>query len=181
MDSYVYLLKAYDRCEGMYKIGKAGNPKKRLKQFPSMPFRTKIIHTIRCTNSYVVESILHRNFSKKRIRGEWFQLTSEDVKLILGYKVESDVLPNDDNHPVRGCSTAKLVARNVVELKSMLKKCGAHTSRDISEMVKISRKLQDKIFIWCDPVSFSTMTKIANFLGDDVEVFDIAKTEEGKE
>ncbi len=68
---YTYIIKTND----LYKIGKAKNVESRL-------------HSFKCGNPYIehvktidgnYEAYLHKHYKDKRITGEWFRLTEEDI------------------------------------------------------------------------------------------------------
>lgn len=72
-----YLMK--DSNTGYTKIGKAINPKFRERTLQSEKPSISLFAV--CDN--LIESELHKKFESKRIRGEWFDLCEEDIKLIL--------------------------------------------------------------------------------------------------
>lgn len=80
---YIYVI----RMSGMYKIGKTVNLSKRiaeLKGFLPLPIET--IHTFSVANGLSqVESGLHRQFTHRRLNGEWFRLTDEDVATLKNF------------------------------------------------------------------------------------------------
>lgn len=79
---YVYIIRDID-VTGFYKIGKTNQPSRRLNEFVAQyPFRFMVSHIIVCRDMTAVETLLHRHFAGKRTRGEWFSLTSEDVRWI---------------------------------------------------------------------------------------------------
>lgn len=74
---FVYVLKADN---GYYKIGKTVNPEDRIKTFTiKLPFHVEYELLIESENYTVCEKRLHGLFADKRIDGEWFALTSEDI------------------------------------------------------------------------------------------------------
>lgn len=74
---YVYLIKS---STGYWKIGHSKTPENRMKTFGVMlPFEVEYEHLIPTTNMFMAETILHTKFSDKRVRGEWFSLTDDDV------------------------------------------------------------------------------------------------------
>lgn len=92
-EGYVYIME----CGGYYKIGWAqSNPRKRrsLLQIGS-PFPLTLVGVIE--GSRMVESDWHDTFAGKRVRGEWFALTTDDVACILNDCIGLDVLPGDDD------------------------------------------------------------------------------------
>ena len=73
---YVYLISG----GGFYKIGWAKVTPKRHKEITAkLPFDTEVLHTIKSDNARALESLWHRHFKGQRVRGEWFDLTNEDV------------------------------------------------------------------------------------------------------
>lgn len=80
VNGYVYLLKA---DTGHYKIGRTKNPKDRIKTFSvKLPFRVEYDCLIKSDEYITLEAELHATFADKRIEGEWFALTDDDVAYI---------------------------------------------------------------------------------------------------
>lgn len=76
---YVYVIRSGDA----HKIGKAVNVEQRYWQIePAPPYPIRLIHTIRTTNHHALESQLHTFFEAKRLNGEWFSLSDEDINLL---------------------------------------------------------------------------------------------------
>lgn len=92
MSNYIYLIAGDGPCKGFYKIGKAKNPAKRIKQFTKMPFGMQIAHVVKCDNANLIESKLHEFFSDKRVNGEWFTLDSQQVDMFTLCNDECDLL-----------------------------------------------------------------------------------------
>ena len=79
-EGYVYLV--YFGIGTYYKIGFSRRVEIRLKEFGAqMPFAPTIEHVINTDDVYALESSFHEYFKTKRIRGEWFDLTPDDVCL----------------------------------------------------------------------------------------------------
>lgn len=79
---YVYLLQSPTTA---YKIGRTRDPKNRMKTFGvQLPFEVEFICLIKTQNMTELESRLHAKYADKRINGEWFRLTLEDVEYIKG-------------------------------------------------------------------------------------------------
>lgn len=77
---FVYLLRSE---HGHYKIGRAKNVRNRHQMIGTkMPFKVDLIHTIACEDYINAERMMHAAFAEKRLNGEWFALTDEDVKVI---------------------------------------------------------------------------------------------------
>jgi hypothetical protein len=88
-DSYrtgsVYLVR--NDHNGMVKVGRSLNVEKRLKTLQtSNPFPLTLILTILTNDSPQVESNLHKIFRHKRVYGEWFNLSDQDIDLVLNLK-----------------------------------------------------------------------------------------------
>jgi hypothetical protein len=83
----VYLLES----AGFYKIGLTVNLKKRLRQLRTgVPHVVKVIHTIESDNPAALEKHWHRRFTKQRVRGEWFNLSADDVSEFRLYGLAPD-------------------------------------------------------------------------------------------
>jgi hypothetical protein len=79
---YIYLIKS----DLGYKIGKSSKLPQRVRQIGiQVPFEHEFIFSAKFKAYHLVEKILHNQFSSKRIKGEWFDLTEEDVLCIREY------------------------------------------------------------------------------------------------
>ena len=76
----IYL--GYDRS-GLLKIGMTDNWERRLKQIRNMNPEFSFLCVIKHDKPAVAEAMLHTKYSNKRVIGEWFELSVEDVKEIL--------------------------------------------------------------------------------------------------
>ena len=81
-ETYIYLM--IDHNTGYYKIGRSKNPKFREKTLQSEKPTIEMIHKFKANSSK--ESDLHKKYADKRIRGEWFNLSKEDVNYIKSIK-----------------------------------------------------------------------------------------------
>ncbi len=78
---YVYLLEG----GGHYKIGRAKNPHNRSETIGTqLPYPVTLIHVVECADYEDYERSLHRRFAEKRLHGEWFDLSPEDIAYIQG-------------------------------------------------------------------------------------------------
>lgn len=76
-DGYVYLIKAET---GHFKIGRTHSPNDRIATFGvKLPFDVEYLAVIPTPDMYQLEAILHNKYSDKRVKGEWFSLTPDDV------------------------------------------------------------------------------------------------------
>jgi len=81
---YVYLLKDLD-VTGYCKIGRTNDPIRRIGHFDTMlPFRTDVLAVIETSDCVGLETVLHHQYADKRVRGEWFDLTEDDIAEIVG-------------------------------------------------------------------------------------------------
>lgn len=80
---FVYLM----RCglTNFYKIGRAKDVNNRRKAIQLCnPHTIVVVWKIRTTNMQRLEQRMHRMFAAKRVHGEWFLLTEEDVARFKG-------------------------------------------------------------------------------------------------
>lgn len=87
--TYIYLM--IDNSNGYYKIGRSIKPKKRERTLQS---EKPTIDLLFYWSSYlIVETELHEYFADKRIRGEWFNLTDEDIQYIKSIAGNNIITP----------------------------------------------------------------------------------------
>ena len=78
---YIYLLSS--SVPNTYKIGKAIDVENRLKgHLRNYPIEIRIEHTVWVHNRTKAETYLLKLFADKKLQGEWFQLTHDDVDWI---------------------------------------------------------------------------------------------------
>lgn len=87
--AYIYLIRA---ANGLVKIGLSSDVSRRFSQIDSAsPVALELLRSAFVSNAPDLERLLHKMFSKKRQRGEWFLLNDEDVKLALRVLAEHEV------------------------------------------------------------------------------------------
>lgn len=92
-DGYVYLIQADN---GVYKIGRSQNPKSRIKRLGiTLPYEIGVIHLIKSNQYIKAEKQLHDRFASKRLKGEWFDLSDDDVTEIKGISEINFEVSND--------------------------------------------------------------------------------------
>lgn len=80
----VYLLRADN---GYHKIGRTKNLKRRLTDIGiKVPVKIELIHKIESNDIVSAERFLHDRFGAKRVNGEWFSLTEDDVAWLKNVK-----------------------------------------------------------------------------------------------
>lgn len=72
----------YDE-NGLFKIGMTDNWQRRLRQIQNMNPNFQFLCVIPQDKPAITEASLHVKFASKRMVGEWFQLSAEDIKTIL--------------------------------------------------------------------------------------------------
>lgn len=76
-DGFVYLIKSGRH----FKIGKANSIDERHRQLKiQLPQAAEVIHKIKTDDPYGIEAYWHRRFADKRLNGEWFALSTDDIK-----------------------------------------------------------------------------------------------------
>jgi hypothetical protein len=82
---YVYVVRHGTRRE--FKIGRTSNLLRREGEIGvELPLKVSPIHVIETDDPAGVEAYWHRRFSKKRLNGEWFTLSAEDVRAFKRWK-----------------------------------------------------------------------------------------------
>ncbi len=82
---YVYLLRHGSRRE--YKVGRTNNPVRREGEVGiQLPEKLRPVHYIETDDPAGIESYWHTRFASKRKEGEWFELTSQDVRAFTRWK-----------------------------------------------------------------------------------------------
>lgn len=77
---FVYLVDAVGTT--WYKIGQSISPSKRLHSIScKAPYDCRFIHVFEVEDMTGTEQFWHKHFDDKRVNGEWFELTQEDVNL----------------------------------------------------------------------------------------------------
>jgi len=90
MEKYLYIIK----FNNLYKIGWSKNPSNRIKQLTLGP-SAEIIFEKPFPNISKVEKNLHHLFEEKKVSGEWFELSEEDIEQIESMSF-SDLLSVDN-------------------------------------------------------------------------------------
>ncbi len=76
---YVYLI----ACQDYFKIGIANNVPNRLAQlYTGNPFDMKVVVVYGFENAEAIERSLHQRFRHKRVRGEWFVLSENEIEVL---------------------------------------------------------------------------------------------------
>lgn len=76
---YVYLMRHGSARE--FKIGRTSNPIRRAGEVGiELPQRLEPLHVIETDDPGGVEAYWHRRFAEKRLNGEWFALTTQDIR-----------------------------------------------------------------------------------------------------
>lgn len=83
---FVYVFGSNDT--GYYKIGSGTKPVSRMRDYElsKLPFPVEMIHTIPVDNKLRAEAELHKAFKSRRVNGEWFTLSQDELHQITGLK-----------------------------------------------------------------------------------------------
>lgn len=89
VSGYVYFVK----CNNKIKIGRSKNADKRIRIYGVVsPFKAETVHVIKTDDSIGLEKYFHDMFSGNRSEGEWFDLSSKDIKNICSGIYDNVVL-----------------------------------------------------------------------------------------
>lgn len=81
----VYLLKHGQH----HKIGCSKQPAHRITELRVMlPPQSHVVHIIKTDDPFGVETYWHRRYAEKRVQGEWFKLTPQDVAAFRRWKTQ---------------------------------------------------------------------------------------------
>ena len=79
---HIYLIQS----ENLYKIGIAKDVNRRWKAISDMPYKVNIIaYSDLMPNPNKIEAELHNRYRDKRVKGEWFSLSSEEAEEVKDY------------------------------------------------------------------------------------------------
>ena len=77
--SCVYIIKT---GKNLYKIGKTQDLRKRLASYHThLPVLFRVVRQYPAANMHDLEESLHIVFQHRRVKGEWFQLTTDDLQI----------------------------------------------------------------------------------------------------
>jgi len=83
---YIYIIQSLTESTN-YKIGRAKDAIERIHRLEvKLPFAIDVIHVISCSNRYDAERQMHERYKDRRLNGEWFKLTEEDIRDIKAIK-----------------------------------------------------------------------------------------------
>lgn len=79
---YIYLVRAITP-HNHYKIGLSVDPSSRIESMGvKLPFPIERLHTFPTNNTTLAEKQLHNQYAHKRLRGEWFELSEQEIQNI---------------------------------------------------------------------------------------------------
>lgn len=79
-EGIIYIIKSGD----FHKIGSAYNLENRLKGYATHNPNYKLIQAFRVLDCLGLEKHIHRKFSHKRVKNEWFKLTNPNLYIVQG-------------------------------------------------------------------------------------------------
>ena len=82
-----------DDNANLVKIGVSINaPRRKLQLQTKLPFKIKIINQIKVKRPYKLEKKIHKKWSHKKVKGEWFKLKEEDINYIKNIENLKEVI-----------------------------------------------------------------------------------------
>lgn len=79
---YCYIM-SDDNYPNLYKIGKSKNPTKREETLLHSAPSIRLYKVVKTDNMHKLEKDLHKLFSNKRVRGEWFELSDSEINNLI--------------------------------------------------------------------------------------------------
>jgi hypothetical protein len=105
---YLYLI----RCNTFVKIGITNDIDYRLRTLQTgNPYPLAVLATFEFANALPIESRLHKKYSRFRVRGEWFELTDEQVSEIRDVCSSGEICKE---HPVSDVEFAVLALESAI-------------------------------------------------------------------
>lgn len=105
--TWIYLIRDHD--SGLVKIGRADDPTRRINQLRAESTLLPKPHSFEFLFYLLarpqVERELHREYADKRVRGEWFELTSDDIEAIRS-RYRGQIAPPDSRESIPGLFNA---------------------------------------------------------------------------
>lgn len=80
---FIYFIK---NESNMVKIGRANDLKGRIGEYTKLPFEPILLNAIESNDTIKDEAYYHEMFHMNRKRGEWFELTDEQIQVIKNLK-----------------------------------------------------------------------------------------------
>jgi len=93
-EDYIYLIENTIGDTTRYKIGFTSNIERRLKEITtSNPGSLNVLEKFKTKWNRKVETIIHKRYSNKNVKNEWFDLSDSDVKKFIYHcqKIESNL------------------------------------------------------------------------------------------
>lgn len=90
---FVYVL----HCNGVYKIGLSKDVSQRITEIqPVMPYPVTVVFVIETIDMRALEIQLHEQYAGKRLNGEWFALTEQDIENIKAGEYDGQLAQRKD-------------------------------------------------------------------------------------
>ena len=88
---YIYAIES----NGLLKIGKSTRPEKRINELKTAnPAELNIVCIVECNDMTWLEQNLHNVFEGSRVRGEWFDISDDELKQAL-----AELFPDAEQYP----------------------------------------------------------------------------------
>ena len=80
--------------KGRVKIGKTKRMKERMGEYTKLPFEPELLYVLESNDYHAAETLIHEYYQEKRLRGEWFELTTDDINCIQNGELEKMIFKN---------------------------------------------------------------------------------------
>jgi DNA-binding XRE family transcriptional regulator len=161
----VYLIRAGD---GLYKIGKAKSPKRRMANFQiGSPLKLVLVHAIETPHASVMEMYFHQQYAAKRHIGEWFALTDSDMEYFAGLNA-GDLERLAASIPVKPPARVKQInesAKRFGELLLNYRESAGMSQDQLAERIGLSRQSISLLETGQRSPMFDTVCSIAGVFG----------------
>lgn len=123
------------------KIGYSQNesPIYRFENFKTFaPYGSEILGFIQTTEAKKIESNLHAKYANKRLLGEWFEITEDDVKNEIDFYSKIEDVKNRNEFQI---AWANHLNDKKIKLESLIKSAGKDKRKEFNELYQRNQNI----------------------------------------